>query len=184
MAHGRVLASARLLERHRGTDRAAYDADPPALENGSCVEIARGCVFAGRGAQTNTEDLMVRIQFERAIPVLPAPDVRQAISFYVERLGFSEVFATEDYAGVERHGVEIHFWECDDPVVAANSGCRVVVQGIDDLHDRCRSQGIVHPNGGLATKAWGFREFVVLDSAGNAITFAETEAERGPTGTV
>ena len=124
---------------------------------------------------------MGRIQFERAIPVLPTPNVRQAVNFYVERLGFSESFATEDYAGIQRDGVELHLWECDDPVLAANTGCRVLVQGIEALHDRCRSQGIVHPDGALITRPWGFREFVILDSAGNAVTFAERQSD--PSGT-
>jgi len=35
------------------------------------------------------------------------------------------------------------------------------------------ASGVIHPNGGLADKPWGFREFAALDNNGNLITFAQ-----------
>ena len=34
--------------------------------------------------------------------------------------------------------------------------------------------GIVHPNGALADKPWGTREFAILDPDGNLLTFSQS----------
>ena len=50
---------------------------------------------------------------------------------------------------------------------------RVRVDGIDALYKRCINRGVVHPQGQLEQKAWGQREFVMLDPDGVALTFFE-----------
>ena len=42
-----------------------------------------------------------------AIPKQAALNIANAVSFYVQRLGFTELFQAEDYAGVRRDAVEI-----------------------------------------------------------------------------
>lgn len=111
----------------------------------------------------------------RAIPVLPAVDIAAVVAFYQWKLGFSRTFGGSEYAGVARDGVEIHFWKCDDPALPKSSSCRIEVEGIETLYEECRHAGVVHPNGALADKPWGFREFVAVDLYGNAIHFAEPE---------
>lgn len=44
------------------------------------------------------------------IPKQAALNIANAVSFYVQRLGFTELFQAEDYAGVRRDAVEIHLW--------------------------------------------------------------------------
>lgn len=111
---------------------------------------------------------------KRAIPLLASLDIDRTLTFYAEKLGFDvEVFHVDDAAGVERDGVQIHFWKCDDRHIAENTSCRIDVEGIDSLYAELLSQGVVHPNGSLEDKPWGFREFAVLDGDGNLITFVQ-----------
>lgn len=111
---------------------------------------------------------------KRAIPLLASLDLDRTLAFYVEKLGFDvEVFHVDDAAGVERDGVQIHFWLCDERQIAENTSCRIDVEGIESLYAELLPQGVVHPNGSLEDKPWGFREFAVLDSDGNLITFVQ-----------
>ncbi len=112
-------------------------------------------------------------EFRRAIPVFPAPNVTELVAFYRERLGFEEAFLYDDYAGVRRGPIEIHFWKCDDRHLAENTSCRVEVEGVETLYAEYQAASIIHPNGKLELKPWGFHEFSVADSAGNLIVFAQ-----------
>lgn len=49
-----------------------------------------------------------------AIPKQAALNMANAVSFYVQRLGFTELFQAEDYAGVRRDAVERkrQWWIC------------------------------------------------------------------------
>ncbi|MBC8116073.1 MAG: VOC family protein [Candidatus Saccharimonas sp.] len=111
---------------------------------------------------------------KRAIPLLASLDIDRTLTFYAEKLGFdTQVFHVDDAAGVERDGVQIHFWKCDDRHIAENTSCRIEVEGIDTLYEELLPRGVVHPNGPLADQPWGFREFAVLDCDGNLITFVQ-----------
>ena len=110
-----------------------------------------------------------------AIPVLPALDIEAAVAFYREKLGFEAVFQYPEYAGLARDGVQIHLWHCEDPVIPNSTSCRVQVTGVDGLHAELEPRGVVHPNGGLEDKPWGYREFTILDGCGNCIVFAEPQ---------
>lgn len=111
----------------------------------------------------------------RAIPVLPVLDLERGASFFEQALGFERVFLTPgDAAGVERDQVTLHLWLTDDPALPKVSSCRVEVDSAHDLDAflaQAETAGIVHPNGQLADKPWGAREFTVLDPFGNAVTF-------------
>jgi catechol 2,3-dioxygenase-like lactoylglutathione lyase family enzyme len=116
---------------------------------------------------------MASIELDSAVPVLPSLDIDASVSFFREKLGFSLAFQYPDYAGVERGSVQIHFWHCGDPSIPKVTSCRVHLRGVDALHEEVKGQGVVHPNGPLSDKPWGFREFTALDPFGNAIVFAE-----------
>ncbi|MFO1315631.1 MAG: VOC family protein [Burkholderiales bacterium] len=107
-------------------------------------------------------------------PVLASLNIERTITFYCARLGFSRVYLDPGVWGiVARDGIQIHFWPCSDRHIAENTSCRVHVVGIDELFAEFRAQGVVHPDAPLQTRPWGSREFGVLDSDGNLITFAE-----------
>ncbi len=112
--------------------------------------------------------------FLRAVPVLPALNIVEAVAFY-ERAGFTTRYRAEDddYAIVHVGAVEVHLWKCDDRRIAENTGCRVEVTGVEPLYEKHRALGIVHSNGPLSEKPWGTREFVMVDNSGNIITFFE-----------
>lgn len=116
---------------------------------------------------------MADVDFSSAIPVLPSLDIDASVSFYKEKLGFSLAFQYPDYAGVQRGPVQIHFWRCQDPAIPKMTSCRINLRGVDALYEAAQQQGVVHPNGSLSDKPWGFREFTALDLCGNAIVFAE-----------
>lgn len=122
-----------------------------------------------RMATAGTSALLV------ATPVLPSLDIARTVAFYCGTLGFDEVHtAPREYAIVERGSVELHFWYTEDAALPKASGCRVQVTGIDALYAHCEGAGIVHPNGPLAIKPWGTREFAILDPDGNLLTFHQS----------
>ncbi|MEW6129367.1 MAG: hypothetical protein AB1757_20170 [Acidobacteriota bacterium] len=109
----------------------------------------------------------------KSIPVLAALDLAKTLEFYAERLKFTPHIQTNDYAGVKRDGIEIHFWLCNDRHIAENTGCRIQVTNVEPLYAEYQAAEVIHPNGALAEKPWGFREFAISDCNGNLITFAE-----------
>src|SRR5947207_2333840 len=102
------------------------------------------------------------MRLKAAIPKLPAMSVERGVEFYA-MLGFAQVVAYPDYAIVERDDVQIHLWRCSNPEIARASGCRIVVVGVAELYAHYSSLNVVHANGALETKPWGWREFSVLD---------------------
>lgn len=127
-----------------------------------------------RRATTMTTDPAGELQ--RAIPILASLDLEATQRFYVDRLGFTAGSVHPDYAIVERDGIEIHFWLTDDVDIPKQTACYVRVTGIDALHEEFAAQKVVHPNGPLADRPWGQREFAVLDGDGNLIRFGEPVA--------
>jgi len=110
----------------------------------------------------------------KAIPLFPQPDIKKAAEFYRDKLKFEISFVyDEDYAGVMRDNCLIHFWKCDDKKIAENTSCRVQTLDVDSLYEEYTAAGVIHPNGKLEIKPWGYKEFAILDEAGNLITFAE-----------
>ena len=102
-----------------------------------------------------------------AIPVLPARDLGATVEFWRDALGFVEVFIGDDYAIVERDGVQVHFWgpAADLDPFENDGGCRLGVENVAELHDELRSQVFAD----LEEKPWGTREFAVLDPNRNLI---------------
>ncbi|MBW4472003.1 MAG: VOC family protein [Stenomitos rutilans HA7619-LM2] len=118
-------------------------------------------------------------KFLSTVPMLPAVDIAATIDFYQQKLGFTTDFQSDDYAGLHRGSVQIHLWLSSDRQLAENTSCRINVSGIDALYDEYQTQNLIHPNGALATKHWGLREFAVLDLNGNCLTFAEAPPANG-----
>ena len=126
----------------------------------------------------------------RAIPALPVREIGRSLEFYRDKIGLEPVHQEGGFAVLARDAVELHLWAAGDeswrarsgssPVlsgaesfIAGTASCRVGVEGVDELHDRLRPLGILHPNAQLSDKPWGTREFGVVDPDGNLITFFE-----------
>ena len=115
----------------------------------------------------------------KGIPVLPVEDMSATLSFYKEKLGFSEQFRDNDeapgYVGLKRDSVEIHLSNVGGGLartVASQTMARFTVEDVDGLYgEYSKHDGVIHPNGKLQQKPWGTREFGVLDPSGVCLTF-------------
>ena len=117
---------------------------------------------------------MNRATLRVAVPMLASLDIGVSVGFYTEALGFTCRFQSPgEYAIVQRDDVEIHFWPCDDPNIAANTACRVAVLGISDLYEEYSKRGILRPDCKLHETTWQTREFEVFDPHTNVVTFFE-----------
>jgi uncharacterized glyoxalase superfamily protein PhnB len=111
-------------------------------------------------------------------PLIPARDIEASIAFYRDRIGFDLEFRDAEptnYAGIRRDGVSLHLYANADRYLAENASLRIMVDDVDALYADCQAAGCVHPNGALATKPWGSREFSILDPAGVCIAFVQAE---------
>lgn len=115
----------------------------------------------------------------KGIPVLPVGDFGAALSFYKDKLGFDETFRDNSdapgYVGLKRDDVEVHLARVDGGLartVGEQTMARFLVKDVDGLFSEySRHGGVIHPNGKIADKPWGTREFAVLDPTGVCITF-------------
>jgi len=125
-----------------------------------------------------------------AIPGVPVSDLSVSIAFYRVKLGFALVVQKKGFAKLQRDAVEIHLWTaCDEswrnragssPVVsgaesfiAGTGGCRIAVDGVDELYRTLLPLGILHGDGALEDTLWGTREFAIVDPDNNLVTFFE-----------
>lgn len=117
----------------------------------------------------------LQLQMLSATPILASLDMQRTMDFYVNRLGFRQVYAEQGVYGIVTHGkVHLHFWACNDPRIPEATACRIAVSEIDVLYSHCLQEGIVHPNAALTEKPWGTREFAILDIDGNCVTFHQS----------
>jgi catechol 2,3-dioxygenase-like lactoylglutathione lyase family enzyme len=111
--------------------------------------------------------------FTRGIPMLPVANLRRAIDFYVDTLGFRLGFNAGTYGGVRRDAIEVHFTKADAADPGDRFGCRIEVTDIRRLYSDFRAKGVVDPDGDIAARPWGTTEFTIRDPDGNALTFVE-----------
>lgn len=110
-------------------------------------------------------------------PKIPMRDKRVTREFYINKLGFRNAGSGEydGYLIVARDAVEIHFFEFQNLEPKENySGVYIRTADIDSLYQSFLDNNVsIHPNGGLATKPWGQKEFAVLDPDNNLLTFGQ-----------
>lgn len=110
-------------------------------------------------------------------PKMPMRNKTVTKDFYINKLGFRNV-GSSDYDGylmVEKDSIEIHFFEFKelDPTVNYG-GVYIRTDNIDSLYQSLLDNKIsIHPNGALETKAWGQKEFALLDPDNNLLTFGQ-----------
>ena len=113
------------------------------------------------------------VKLLKAVPVLPALNIKGTVSFYEHKLGFAVRHQEDEYGIIVRDDVEIHFWKCDDKNISENSSCRLTVEGVDEIYEQAKQANIVHPNAEIETKPWGMRELAIIDLNGNLVWFLE-----------
>jgi hypothetical protein len=98
---------------------------------------------------------MSDIRMLLAIPVLPVLSIEETLAYYEGRLGFRRYIDSNEYAGVELDGLQIHFWLCNDANLPQNSSCRINVAGVDALYGRFLASGVVGEDDAPRRKAVG-----------------------------
>ena len=116
-----------------------------------------------------------------AITILPASDLDKSLAWWTEICGFAERFrhgAPPFYAGISRGRAILHLNFFPDAelakTVAEQTVVRLIVQDVDRMHGEFLEHGgKVHPNGALAWKPWGTKEFSTIDPVGVLVWFQQ-----------
>ncbi len=111
-------------------------------------------------------------------PKLPMRNKTTTSNYYINKLNFRE-FGSADFEGylmLQKDNIEIHFFEFQDLNPQENYGqVYIRTNDIDKFYQSLLDKKInIHPNGPLELKAWGQKEFSLLDPDNNLLTFGET----------
>ncbi|WP_461791603.1 bleomycin resistance protein [Pedobacter sp.] len=108
-------------------------------------------------------------------PKLPMRDKAATKAFYLDLLGFTLLADYGEYLMLKRDLIEIHFFLFPGLNPKDNYGqVYIRTDEIDGLYGIFQHKGvIIHPNGTLADKPWGQREFSLLDPDHNLLTFGQ-----------
>tara|TARA_R110002012_G_scaffold263456_2_gene446450 strand:- start:105726 stop:106058 length:333 start_codon:yes stop_codon:yes gene_type:complete len=97
--------------------------------------------------------------------------------YYLGQLGFERVSTVDydDYVMLKKENIEIHFFKFKALNIKENYGqVYIRTSAIDDVYQSFLNNNVaIHPNGSLQTKAWGQREFSLLDPDNNLLTFGQ-----------
>jgi len=110
-------------------------------------------------------------------PKLPMRNKENTKAYYLNQLGF-QLFGDgdfDDYLMVQKDHIQLHFFEFKELEPKENYGqVYIRTNEIDRLYQTFLDNKVaIHPNGSLATKPWGQREFSVLDPDNNLLTFGQ-----------
>ena len=111
-------------------------------------------------------------------PKLPIRDKSVTKAFYMNKLGF-KIFGSADFDGylmMEKDQIQIHFFEFKALDPKENYGqVYIRTDNIEQFYQLLLDRKTnIHPNGPLAIKPWGQKEFSLLDPDNNLITFGES----------
>lgn len=109
-------------------------------------------------------------------PKLPMRNKMATREFYIDKLGFKNVGNAEyeAYLMVEKDGIQIHFFSFPTLDPKDNYGqVYIRTNQIEQLYEWVSHRVDIHPNGALEIKPWGQREFSILDTDNNLLTFGE-----------
>lgn len=110
------------------------------------------------------------------IPKLPMRDIAVTKRYYLNTLGFQELADYGNYLILRKNKIELHFFEFKDLDPRENYGqVYIRTDHIDELYQSLiDSKTKIHPNGALESKAWGQKEFALLDPDHNLLTFGQS----------
>lgn len=134
------------------------------------------------------------MKMKKTIPALPVQHIEESVKFYTEKLGFTAPYYNNEFAKLKRDEVEIHLWLSSDedwkdkglalvadPIcsgaesfLAGTASCRIEVQGIDELYEEYKKQGVLYDADTVVeAQSWGMRELAALDHHRNLLLFFE-----------
>jgi uncharacterized glyoxalase superfamily protein PhnB len=108
----------------------------------------------------------------KAIPVLPAADIRETLDFYEAKLGFTGT-NYGSYGILKLKTIEIHLVMKTLRTSNVLSGCLIMVENIEDFYTAICAKGLIDLKNKLADKPWGTKEFTITDNNNNLIRFGE-----------
>lgn len=112
--------------------------------------------------------------FKAIHPILGTRDLEPALTFYVERLGFTLAFrdgsVPTNYAGLRRDDAEIHM-QFQFEHEMGTTRLRIYIDDPDALYQEYRDKNVFHPGVQLRSTPWGTREFAIYDLDRNSLTF-------------
>ncbi len=116
----------------------------------------------------------------RIAPEIPVSDLREAIEYYENKLGFPAVMEMPagDYAIVERDGIALHLF-LDQSRDHSPVGLHIFTRQLDELHGELQRRGALLSQP-IVRQPWGNRDFRVNDPSGNEIKFTEPAAHATP----
>lgn len=111
-------------------------------------------------------------------PKLPMRNKAVTQAYYVDQLKFSVIGAANyaEYLMVQKDSIELHFFLFPTLDPATNYGqVYIRTRNIDVYYQSLLKRNVaIHPNGALAIKPWGQKEFALLDPDNNLLTFGES----------
>ena len=108
----------------------------------------------------------------KAIPVLPAINMRDTIDFYENKLGFKS-YNFGNYAIIKSDFAEIHFYLVTDKSNILPSTCFIYTDDVEDLYTRMAEKDLLYPKNKLNEMRFGKKEFSIMDNNKNVIHFGE-----------
>lgn len=108
----------------------------------------------------------------RAIPVLPAMNMRDTIDFYESKLGFKG-FNFGNYAIIKSGDAEIHFTLITDNNKLQPANCFIYTDDLEDLYTRMAEKDLLYPLDVISDRKFGTKEFSIMDNNKNIIRFGE-----------
>ena len=108
---------------------------------------------------------------QKAVPVLPAQNIRATIDFYEARLGFKGI-NLGNYAIVQCGFAELHFYLETNKATAPTASCYIYTDDAADLYSSFAAKDLSFASGQFTL---GKREFSITDNNGNIITFGEAK---------
>ena len=108
--------------------------------------------------------------FLTVAPRFVVQDMEQALAFYGQ-LGFQTTYHEEQFAIIERDGVDLHLNCSPDSPKGKRSVCWISVTNSEVLYQQYLPTNAVQSP--LEAKPWGLKEFFIRDPFGNLILFAE-----------
>lgn len=128
------------------------------------------------------------LQPSGVLPVMPSADVAAALDFYINTLGFTEVFRQPDEAGtlvnarVTFAGGQLMFNLNPELVSQCGGGVYFWFRlpddhDIDAMYERLTAAGVTVIDE-IADQFWGDRSFTIIDHAGFHLAFNKAIADR------
>ena len=114
--------------------------------------------------------------FHRAVPGLHVSDMKRALKFWTDTLGFAGTFTSGDpvcSAILNRDGVDMHIGL--DSGAAGYGHCHMSVDSVDPLYEPCLAAGVTVKQP-PPLQSWGLRDILPCDPDGNALEIAEPPA--------